>query len=67
MSAFDFVVNSLSMLQGKVHDMPLFFAAFATIVYWTALFYYRGQTRKVITMVYYLLGTGSLAVLRNIA
>ena len=65
MDAFDFVVSSLSKLQAKVYDMPLFFAAFATILYWTALFYYRGQTRKVITMAYYLSGTGSLAVLQT--
>ena len=67
MSAFDFVVSSLSRLQAKVHDMPLFFAAFATILYWTVLFYYRGQTRKVITTAYYFLGTGSRAMLQNIA
>ena len=53
MSAFDFVVvSSLSRLQAKVREMPLFFAAFATIVYWAAISYYRGQTRKVITMVF---------------
>ena len=55
MVAFDFVSSpALSRLQAKVHEMPLLFAAFATIVYWTALFYYRGRTRKVITMAYYI-------------
>ena len=55
MVAFDFVSSpALSRLQAKVHEMPLLFAAFATIVYWTALFYYRGRTRKVITMPYYI-------------
>jgi hypothetical protein len=57
MVAFDFVVSSpaLSRLQAKVYEMPLLpvFAAFATIVFWTAIFYYRGQTRKVITTAYY--------------
>ena len=53
MSAFDFVVSSLSKLQAKVHEMPLLFAAFATIVYWTVVSYYCGQTRKVITVVYF--------------
>ena len=53
MSAFDFVVSLLSRLQAKVHEMPLLFVAFVTIVYWTVLFYYRGQTHKVITMAYY--------------
>jgi hypothetical protein len=52
MSAFDFVVNPLSMLQVGVHDMPLLFAAFATIVFWTAISYFRGQTRTVITTTY---------------
>ena len=47
---FDFVTSSLSRLQDKVHEMPLLFVAFATIAYWTGLFYYRGQTRKVITI-----------------
>ena len=56
MVAFDFVVNSpaLSRLQAKVHEMPLLLAAFATIVYWIAIYYYRGHTRKVITMAYYI-------------
>ena len=54
MSAFDFVFSLLSRLQAKVHEMPLLFAAFATIVYWTVILYYRGQTRKVITMAYFL-------------
>ena len=55
MPTFDFqvVVGSLSRLQAKVHEMPLLFAAFA-IVYSTVIFYYRGQTRKVITMPYFL-------------
>ena len=53
MSAFDFFVGSLSGLQAKVHEIPLLFAAFVTIVYWTVLFYYRGQTRKVITMAWF--------------
>ena len=53
MSAFDPVVSLLSRLQAKVHEMPLLFAAFGTIVYWTVLYYYRGQTRKVITMAYF--------------
>ena len=52
MSAFDFVDSLLSRLQAKVHEMPLLFAAFATIVYWTVIYYYRGETRKVITMAY---------------
>ena len=52
MSALDFVVSPLSRLQAKVHEMPLLFAAFATIVYWTVIYYYRGQTRKVITMAF---------------
>ena len=34
--------------------MPLLFAAIATILYWTAIIYYRGRTRKVVTMAYYL-------------
>ena len=55
MSAFDFVVSSLSRLQAKVHEMPLLFAAFATIVYWTVISYCRGQTRKVITMALFFL------------
>ena len=56
MVAFDDVVSSqgLSRLQAKAQEMPLLFAAFGTIVYWTALFYYRGRTRKVITMAYYI-------------
>ena len=67
MSTFDFVVSSLSRLQAKVHEMPLVFAAFATIVYWTVLFYYRGQTRKVITMAFFS-GTAAWdSVLQNIA
>ena len=54
MVAFDDVVSSqgLSRLQAKAQEMPLLFAAFGTIVYWTALFYYRGHTLKVITMAY---------------
>ena len=48
MSAFDFIVSLLSRLQTEVHEMPLLFAAFATIV--SVIFYYRGQTRKVISM-----------------
>ena len=60
MSAFDFVDSLLSRLQAKVHEMPLLFAAFATIVYWTVIFYYRGQTRKVITtMAYFSFGTAA--------
>ena len=53
MSVFDSVVSSLSRLQAKAHEMPLLFAAFVTIVYWTAISYYLGQTRKVITMAYF--------------
>jgi hypothetical protein len=41
---FDFVIGSL---QAKLHEMPLLFAALATIVYWTVLYYYHGQTHKV--------------------
>ena len=59
MSAFDFVVSLLSRLQAKVHEMPLLFAAFATIVYWTVIFYYRGQTRKVINMAYFSFSTAA--------
>ena len=66
MSTFDFkfVVSSLpvSKLQviGSVHEMPLLFAAFATIVYWIVIFYYHGQTRKVITIAYiFFLGTAA--------
>ena len=56
--AFDFVSSpALSRLQAKVHEMPLLFAAFATIVYWTAIFYYRGHTRKVIIIAYHFCGT----------
>ena len=51
MSAF---VNLLSRLEAKVHEMPLLFATFATIIYWMVLLYYRGQTRKVITMAFFL-------------
>ena len=60
MPAFDsdFVVGSLSRLQAKVLEMPLLFAAFATMLYWTVISYYRGQTRKVITMAY-LFGTAA--------
>ena len=60
MSAFDFVVSSLSRLQAKVHEMPLLFAAFATILYWTALFYYRGRSQKVITIGVLFFGTDSV-------
>jgi len=49
MSVFDFqvVVGLPSRIQAKVHEMPLLFAAIATIIYWMVL-YYRGpsQTRK---------------------
>jgi hypothetical protein len=51
MSTFVFVVSSLSKLQAKMHEMPLLFVTFATIIYWMVL-YYRGQTIKVITMAY---------------
>ena len=54
MPAFDFVVSSLSRLQAKVHEMPLLFAAFTTIVYFTVKFSYRGQTSKVITIAFFL-------------
>jgi hypothetical protein len=53
MSAFEFVVSFPSRIQAKVHEMPLLFAAFATIIYWMVLLYYRGQTRKVITMAFF--------------
>ena len=55
MFAFDFIVSLLpTRLQVKVlHEMPLLFVALATMVYWTVIFYYRGQTRKVITMPYF--------------
>jgi hypothetical protein len=52
MSAFDSVVGLPSRIQAKVHEMPLLFAAIATIIYWMVL-YYRGQARKVITMAFF--------------
>ena len=59
MPSFDFIASLLSRLQAKVHEMPLLFAAFATIVYWTVISYYRGQTRKVITMACFSFGTAA--------
>ena len=65
MSASDLAVSLLTRLQAKINEMPLMFAAFATIVYFMVIVYYRGETRKVITI----FGSSSLRLmyLRNIA
>jgi hypothetical protein len=65
MPPFDFVVSSLSTLQAKVHETPLLFAAFTTIVYWTVISYYHSQTRKVITMAYLLGAAERLNVIKH--